>query len=226
LSLVSVILPRSSVAGDLPDPFAYTWKIVYRGKDIGRARSLFSYREGAGGVLLVEEGVRTFSVGLGGVTVDCSEEIEVVRDADGLMKTYRCRRTIDDSVEERYAQRTDDSALVLKITGPDGTTEEMFGSEAFDYTDADLFAARLDDPAAPRTFRILFIGRNQVVPVTYRATGRETAAAGGADIAVRRVTAQGPKSEATMLVDDLGIAVRLTMESLFGDFSFILTGRE
>ncbi len=223
---VSAILPRSSVAGDLPEPFTYTWKIVYRGKDIGQAQSLFSYREARRGPLLVEEGVRTFSVGLGGVTVDCSEQIDIVRDADGLIKTYRSRRTIDEVVEERYAERTGNGAVVWKITDPDGTSEETFAPGTFDYTDADLFAAHLGDGTEPRTLRILFIGRSQIVPVTYRVAGRETAAAGGAEIAARRVMAQGPRSEAMMLVDDLGIAVRLTMESFFGDFSFILTGRE
>jgi hypothetical protein len=224
--LALTLLPQVLPARDVPDPFAYTWKIVYKDKEIGHARSFFSYRTIGGDFFLTEEGVRAFSVRFGGIPIAFSEKTSVVWNRDGLMETYVSRSTIGSHTEERRAERRADGAVVHKKTTDNEIAEEVFPPGEFDYTDADRFITRLCHGTDPRTLRILSLGNKEIVSFTYRFMGRETIRVNDKAIEVSRVAVEGPNGEGILLVDDLGIAVSLTMETSFGDFSFVLTGQE
>jgi hypothetical protein len=213
-------------AADAPAPFSYTWRIVFRGKEIGHAVSRFSYRDVNGEPLLVETGNREFTADLGVITVDYAEETSVVWDRSGLMKTYVSRSSVRGRDTCRRAERRTDGSVGWRSDSEGKVRERTFAPGEFDFTDGDRFIPRLGDGTGPRTLRILSLGRGKVVSLTYRFVGREVIGVGDSKVEVLRVEVEGTGGKATLLIDDLGIAVEFTMDALFGDFSFIPTSRQ
>jgi hypothetical protein len=216
----------AALAADTPAPFSYTWKIVFRGKEIGHALSHFSTVDVNGEPCLTETGSRGFTADLGVITVDYSEETSVVWGRSGLMRTYVSRSILRGRRTERRAERRTDGSIGWKSDSEGKVKERLFAPDEFDYTDGDRFIPLLGTPTEPRTLRILSLGRGTVASLTYRFAGREVIDVGGTETEVSRVEVKGRGWKGTLMTDGLGIAVEFTMEPFFGDFSFVPTGRQ
>lgn len=225
LLLAALFPSRTPAAENTPAPFSYAWKIVFRGQEIGHALSRFSYRD-SGELYLVETGTREFSTGFGGMAIAFSEETNVVWDQSGLMETYVSRSAVGGRETERRVERRADGAVGWKQISEGEVKEKLFSPEDFDYTDGDRFLTRLGPGTEPLTFRILSLGRGKVVSITYWFVGREIIEIDDTRIEASRVAMEGRGVEGTLSIDDLGIALGFTMETFFGDFSFIPTGRQ
>ncbi len=224
--MIAVLLsPQLLRAGDIPAPFSYAWKIVFRGEEIGHALSRFSFRDVDGNLYLTEAGTRGFAAGFGPITITFSEETSVIWDESGLMMSYVSDSTIGKRRTERRAERGPEGAVVWRSVSAGDAEEKLFSPGEFDYTDGDRFIGRPGQGTDPRTFRVLSLSRGKILSITYRLVGREVVDVGGARIEASRVIMDGPGGEGTFLIDDLGIALGFTIDTFLGDFSFIPTGR-
>ena len=213
--------PGPLCAQEVRAPFAYTWKIVLGQREIGRAVSHFVPGADGPGPSLAETGRREFTAGFGPFIIHFREETEVVWDGSGLMTSFVSHGGVNGGLEERTALRDTDGAVTWKRIKNGTSDEKRFRPDDFDYTDADRFLTRLLDADKPKSLRILSLSKGRIYRMTYRFAGWETAAIGGGTIRAARMETDGPGGEGFLLIDDLGIAVSLTIQSLFGDFSFV-----
>jgi hypothetical protein len=223
-SLVLCGSPRPARAQETPAPFAYAWTIFLGEKEIGSAASRFVPDAAASGISLVETGKREFLTGFGPFSVHFREETEVVWDGSGLMTSFVSRGGVNDRLDTLTASRAADGAVTWKRVRDGRAVERTFLAGDFDYTDGDRFLTRLVGADEAREFRIVSLSKGRICRMRYRFLGWETVTVGERTIRAARIGTDGQGGEGIVLIDDLGIAVSLTIETLFGDFSFVPRG--
>ncbi len=220
-ALLVLALPPPLCAQDVPTPFTYAWKIVFRDNEIGHSLSRFAWTKTADGTLLSERGVREFTAGLGPFTIHFYERAGVDWDEAGLMRTLESRGEVNGRAWERRAERGENGVVRLTLVKRGREDQKVFSPDEFDWTDADRFLTRIVGKQDPVRLRVLSLSKGKVVRMTYRFVGWEEITVGIEKVRAGRVMMKGPDGDGFVLVDDLGIPVMFTIESLFGDFSFV-----